>query len=89
MQHLFVSNRGHDSIAVFAVCRDHLLHRTDICRTGGRMPRDFGVFGSHLVVANQESRSLTVLTFDPAAGTLRQTSLCEELSAKPVCILPF
>lgn len=63
---LFVSNRGDDSIAVFRVLPDGKLTRTDVCKTSGKTPRDFAVFGRHLIVANQDSDTLTALEFDPA-----------------------
>ncbi|MGN1004035.1 MAG: lactonase family protein [Oscillospiraceae bacterium] len=63
---LFVSNRGDDSIAVFRILPDGTLEKKNVCKTGGRVPRDFSVFGEHLVVANQDSSLLTVLRYDSA-----------------------
>lgn len=62
---IFVSNRGDDSIAVFRVLPDGTLEPADICKTGGKTPRDFAVFGQYLIVANQDSDKITALKFDP------------------------
>lgn len=70
---LFVSNRGDDSIAAFRIQPDGLLELKCICKTGGKTPRDFSVFGNHLVVANQESNLITVLEFNPDAYSLTLT----------------
>ncbi len=51
--HVYVSNRGHDSIAVFAVGADGLLALQACEPTQGRCPRDINFVGRHLVAANQ------------------------------------
>ena len=61
---LFVSNRGDDSIAAFRILPDGKLELADICKTGGKTPRDFSLFGNHLIIANQDSDAITVLEFD-------------------------
>lgn len=60
---LFGSNRGHDSIAVFAIDGDSgALTLIEHESTRGRTPRDFDVdpAGEYLVVANQDSDNLAV-----------------------------
>lgn len=83
---IFVSNRGDDSIAVFRIRSDGLLERTDVCKTGGKTPRDFSVFGSYLVTANQDSDSLTVLRFNPKQFRMEQTGMTYPL-IRPTVIL--
>lgn len=58
---LMASTRGHDSIAVFRISNDGRLEDRQIFSAGGKVPRDFQVFGGFLLVANQESGSLAVL----------------------------
>jgi len=85
---LFASNRGHDSIAIFAVDRptgrlDALGHQS----TGGRTPRSFGVnpAGTFLLVANQASDSIASFRIDKSKGGLL---LAGELAqvATPTCV---
>lgn len=70
---LYVSNRGHDSIAVFAIdAKDGSLRFVEPTSTGGRTPRSFGIVpgGRFLVIANQNSANVTVFRIDPERGTL-------------------
>ena len=60
---LFVGNRGHDSLAVFAVTFDGdrpQLRRAHVVKTGGACPRNFAVLESHIVVGNQDTNELVV-----------------------------
>lgn len=60
---LYVSNRGHDSIAVFTLAADGRLERQAVAACGGRWPRNFAFApdGRFLLVANQYSNEVTVL----------------------------
>lgn len=74
--HVYVSNRGHDSIAGFAIDRDTgLLTRIQLTPTGGKTPRNFAIdpTGTVMVVANQQSNTLTSFRVDPATGLLTPT----------------
>lgn len=85
---LYVSNRGHDSIAVFAVDPSSglvELRATPPC--GGAFPRNFcldpqGVF---LLCAHQNSDSLVVWRRDPATGGLQATGT-KVVIPRPVCV---
>jgi 6-phosphogluconolactonase len=68
--HVYVSNRGHDSIATFAWEPGTGLQRSTVRPSGGRTPRSFALTpdGRHLVVANQGSDALTVLPVLPGGG---------------------
>lgn len=71
---LYGSNRGHDSLTVFAVdSSTGRLTDIDHVSTRGRTPRNFRISpdGLHLIVANQDSDSLAVFTIDPAEGIPR------------------
>jgi len=73
---VYVSNRGHDSIAVFAVEEGTgKLRPLDHTATGGKMPRNFTIdpTGKWLVAANQASDDIFVFRIDPATGKLSAT----------------
>jgi 6-phosphogluconolactonase len=73
---LYGSNRGHDSLAVFAVAPDSgQLTRVEIVPSGGKTPRNFALSpdGRWLICAHQDSNNLTVFRVDPANGRLTRT----------------
>lgn len=73
---VYVSNRGHDSIAVFEVdAQDGSLRFVAATPTGGRTPRSFGLVpgGRFLVAANQNGGNVTVFRIDAERGTLTPT----------------
>jgi len=80
---LYVSNRGHDSIAVFKVLADGLLERSSITPTGGRFPRHFAISpdGCAVVVANQDSGHIRLLDRDCSTGALALTDTCVPVAA--------
>ena len=85
---VYVSNRGHDSIAVFGV--DAATGRlTPIERepTQGKTPRHFGISpgGDYLLAANQKSHSIVIFRIDSATGKLEATGL-KVKAPTPVCI---
>ncbi len=85
---LYGSNRGHDSIAVFAVdVAKGTLTLVEHVSTQGRTPRNFGIdpTGSYLIAANQNSGSIVVFRIDAAAGRLTPTGETFQVSM-PVCI---
>jgi 6-phosphogluconolactonase len=85
---LYGSNRGHDSIAVFAVDQQSgKLTPAGIQSDGIKTPRNFGIdpTGSFLIVANQASDSLVVFRIDPKTGALRPTAHRVAVPV-PVCL---
>jgi len=84
---LYVSNRGHNSIAVFAVAPDGALSLDQVVSSGGDWPRNFGLdpTGRWLIVANQKSDSIVVLGRDAESGKLATTSQRIALP-NPVCV---
>lgn len=84
--YLFVSNRGHDSIAAYRIGEDGLLELSQIVGSGGKTPRDFSVFGDYLVIANQDSDSITVLRMDWEKGKMEAAGFGAS-TVKPCCIL--
>ncbi|MEG3123587.1 lactonase family protein [Sphingomonas sp. GB1N7] len=71
---LYVSNRGHDSIAVFAVAPDGRLDPIEHVSTGGTWPRFFLLIeeAGRLLVANQRSGNVAAFAI-AADGRLRAT----------------
>lgn len=85
---VYASNRGHDSIAVYA--RDAASGRlslVEIVPCGGRHPRNFNLSpdGRWLVCGNRDSANVTVFTRDPASGRLRPASTLT--APQVVCVL--
>jgi 6-phosphogluconolactonase len=73
---LYASNRGHDSLAVFAINQNNgTLTRVEIVPTKGKEPRHFAVdpTGSFLLAANQHSDSIVVFRIDSRTGRLSAT----------------
>jgi 6-phosphogluconolactonase len=70
---LYASNRGHDSIAVFAIDpTTGRLTLVEITPSGGKVPRNFDLSpdGKWLVCAHQDSGDITVFKVDPDSGKL-------------------
>lgn len=87
-RYLYSSNRGHDSIAVFAVDQGSgELTLIQHVGCGGESPRNFAVTpdGGHLLVANQKTGNIVVFSVDAESGLLTKTASSLELPS-PVCI---
>jgi 6-phosphogluconolactonase len=86
-QYVYLANRGHNSIAVFAVGAQGLLTPAGHQSTEGDWPRHFSLdpAGDWLVIANQNGNNIVVLAVDRATGTLAATGHRVELSS-PMCI---
>lgn len=84
---LYGSNRGSDTIAVFAIDHGNGLKWLGAEPTGGMTPRNFGIdpAGRFLLAANQDSDSIVVFRIDPATGALAPTGQKVE-APKPVCV---
>lgn len=85
---LYGSNRGHDSIVLFAVDPETgLLQLVGHRSTQGRTPRHFGIdpTGTYLLAANQDSDTIVFFRIDPGTGQLQPTGQVVEVSM-PVCV---
>jgi len=85
---VYVSNRGHDSIVIFAVDpTDRTLSVVGWESTQGRQPRYFGLdpAGRFLYACNQASHTIVTFRVDQDKGTLTPTGQVIE-SPSPVCI---
>ena len=85
---LYGSNRGHDSIAVFAIDEAKgTLTPVEHVSTQGKWPRHFGIdpSGTLLLAANQNSDNITVFRIDAKTGRLQATGQSLE-AGSPVCV---
>jgi 6-phosphogluconolactonase len=84
---LYGSNRGHDSISVFAIDRKGKLELTANISTEGKTPRNFAIdpTGKFVIAANQNTNNLVVFRVDPKTGALTPTGQNLEVGA-PVCV---
>lgn len=69
---VYVSNRGHNSIAVFAANSDGQLERLAIVSCGGEIPRNFALSPDEkfLLAANQNSGEVCVLPLDQGGAEI-------------------
>jgi 6-phosphogluconolactonase len=87
---LYGSNRGHDSLVVFAVDpASGRLTLVDHVSTGGHWPRHFSIhpLGRWLLVANQRSDSIVPFRLEPGSGVPLAAGPAITVP-KPVCVLP-
>ena len=87
-KYLYVSNRGHDSIAIFAIDpKTFALTPIGHQKTGGKTPRNFGIdpSGTFLLAANQDTDNVVVFRIDPKTGLLSPTGHSAKVP-KPVCV---
>jgi 6-phosphogluconolactonase len=86
---LYASNRGLDSIAVFAInSRKGTLTLQAEVPTLGRTPRSFAIdpTGSYLFVANQDSDNVVQFRISPNTGLLAPTGQVLQVLS-PVCVI--
>jgi 6-phosphogluconolactonase len=85
---IYASNRGHNSIALFAIDLDTgLLEERGHQTTKGAIPRNFAIdpTGKYLLVANQETNQVVCFKLNRATGELVDMNQQIEV-ASPVCI---
>lgn len=86
---LYGSNRGHDTIAVFAI--DQATGKLKLIQhepSQVKVPRGFGIdpTGQFLIVGGQNSDDATVFRIDPKSGKLTPTGQIVQVGA-PVCVV--
>jgi 6-phosphogluconolactonase len=85
---LYASNRGHDSIAIFAIDPDKgTLTLIEYAPTKGNSPRHFEIdpTGSLLFAENEKSDNIVVFRIDRRTGRLTPTGKVLDVS-QPVCV---
>ena len=85
---LYVSNRGADTIATFAVDGLGDLTPVDEVPCGGSWPRHFAIVDDIMFVANERSDSVVSFALDAATGLPRPTGDRVTLGS-PTCVLPW
>lgn len=86
---LYASNRGHDSIAVFAINpQNGLLTFIAAVASGGSTPRFFTLSpnGRHLFALNEDSDSILTFVVDAERGVLEATGT-QSACGSPVCMV--
>ena len=76
--HIYVSNRGHDSVSKLSFDGQKLTMLQSF-PAGGKTPRDFSFVGQQMLCANQDSDTVTLL--DEEQGILQSVSV-----EAPVCV---
>jgi 6-phosphogluconolactonase len=85
---LYASNRGHDSVAVFAIDPDKgTLTLIEYVPTKGQSPRNFEIdpTGRLLFAANEKSDNVVVFRINAQTGRLTPTGKVLDIS-QPVCV---
>lgn len=85
---VYGSNRGHDSIAIFAVNEeDGTLTALGHEPTQGGHPRNFAIdpTGAYLYAENRDSNNVVIFRMDGQTGMLKATGAVAEVP-RPVCI---
>lgn len=77
---IYVSNRGHDSVAILQF-QDEKLELIRCISSGGRTPRDFEITEKFLMCANQNSDTVTVINMNSEDA---MTSIVD--IKMPICI---
>ena len=85
---LYASNRGHDSVAVFAIdAGEGALTPIQYVSTKGGSPRSFEIApgGSLLLAENEKSDDIVLFHINPETGRLNPTGKVLKMS-QPVCV---
>ena len=87
---LYASNRGADSIAVFAIDpAKGTLTPVEHVSTQGKTPRDFSLdpTGGYLFAGNQNSDTVVLFRVDAQTGRLTPTGQTLEQVPEPACVV--
>ncbi len=90
LPYLYVSNRGHNSLARFKIEPEGHLILKDATDVGGNYPRNFILdnTGNFLLAAHQKSASISVFRVNPVDGALKKIKTIKT-AASPVCLKLF
>ena len=84
---VYVSNRGHNSIAIFKVDNGGDLEAAGHLAEDIKTPRNFNVepSGKWMLIASQDGGKVGVFEIDPATGLGKETATAVKVS-RPVCV---
>lgn len=85
---LYVSNRGHDSIAIFKIDQTTgKITNVDYVPVAGKTPRNFAIspYGKYLYAASQDTDNITIYLIDQQTGKLKLREPVFEVKT-PVCL---
>jgi 6-phosphogluconolactonase len=84
---VYVSNRGHNSVAVFKVGGDKKLTAAGHITGDIKTPRNFNIdpTGKWMLIASQDGDKVGVWELDPATGTGKETGTTVAVG-RPVCV---
>lgn len=85
---LYMSNRGHNTIAIFSIADNGKIKPIGHQDTKGKVPRNFMIDkrGQYFFVANQESGNIVVFRIDQKTGKLISTGNQVNVPS-PVCLV--
>lgn len=86
-KYLFMSNRGHQSIAIYTIEKDGKLTFKGMENTKGKTPRNFLVDDKNefLFAANQDTDNIVIFRLDTETGKLVDTGVQVKVPS-PVCL---
>src|SRR5262249_2574783 len=86
-KYVYVSNRGHNSIAVFKVNEDRKLTAAGHITGDIKTPRNFNVepTGKWMLIASQDGNRVGVFEIDPSTGLAKETGSVVKVGS-PVCV---
>ena len=84
---VYGSNRGHNSIAAFAIEPDGKLRSVGNQGEGVKTPRNFNIdpSGQWMIVANQDGGDIVVFKIDQQTGALTPTGIRADVPS-PMCV---
>ena len=90
---LYVSNRGHDSLAVYDIAEDGSLSPLGVFPTPGQFPRDFFILpDGRILTSHQDSGDVRLLQFEHCETEpgMKLTQIGESLSLPgAICVCPI
>jgi 6-phosphogluconolactonase len=74
-KYLYISNRGHNSIAIYAIENTGMIKLIGQQETKGKTPRNFMIDlkGEYILAANQDTDNIVIFKLDVKTGKLRDT----------------
>lgn len=85
---LYSSNRGHNSIAIFRIGSRGQLTFVGHESTRGKIPRNFHIYKTFLLVANQETNNIEVFRINQATGKLTYANQSAECGTPVSLFIP-